>query len=234
MNCDEYINSLKADYHTVRLLSKKNNSTVLLLRHKELNNSIVLRKYETPIKAYDYLKTVKNKNLPEVYDTYRFDDGQIVLEEYINGISVADVLENGLYTYKGAKAVVTGVCSALSLLHAKGFIHRDIKPENIIVSDSGVVKLIDLNASRQYVQNAAKDTISLGTLGYASPEQLGIAQSDRRTDIYALGVLLNTMLTGVHPSVCIADGKAKKIIIKCTQINPELRFNSVEELVAEL
>lgn len=112
----------------------------------------------------------------------------------------------------------------MTVLHANGFVHRDIKPENIMITNNGTVKLIDFNASRIYDKNKSSDTISLGTIGYASPEQLGINQSDARTNIYALGVLLNVMLTGEHPSKRLAKSRAGKIVLKCTQINPNKRF----------
>ena len=118
----------------------------------------------------------------------------------------------------------------LSFLHRINIVHRDIKPENIIITDNATVKLIDFNASRVYKNECTADTVVLGTIGYASPEQFGITQSDARTDIFALGVLLNVMLTGVHPSEQLAKGRAGKIVLKCTQIDPNKRYQSVEEL----
>jgi len=234
MTCNEYLDELKSSYSVLRLLSDKNESMILLLKHKTLGKKIVLRQYKSAVRAYNFLKCIAFENLPLVYDSILLDDGQIVLEEYVDGITVADVLENGLYTYSGAKKVLEGVCNALSLLHSNGIVHRDIKPENIIISNEGVVKLIDFNASRKMTYAAQKDTVQIGTIGYASPEQLGIAQSDTRTDIYALGVLLNVMLTGNHPSKQLAKGKAGKIVLKCTQIDPKSRYESVEKLMSEL
>lgn len=234
MYCKDYLEELKKSYHIVRKLSEKNGALTLLLRHRTLNRYLVFRQYNAPIEVYDYLKTITFENLPTVYDTYRFDDGQIVLEEYIDGLTVAEVMENGLYTYDDSCAVVYDVCKALVLLHSQGFIHRDIKPENVIVAKNGSVKLIDFNASRRVVPAAGSDTVQIGTLGYASPEQLGIAQSDNRTDIYALGVLLNVMLTGEHPSKRLAGGRAGKVVLKCTQIAPSSRFQSVNELMSAL
>ena len=89
--------------------------------------------------------------------------------------------------------------------------------------------LIDFNASR-IESGASKDTVIMGTVGYASPEQLGLAQTDARTDIYAAGVLYNVMLTGQHPSVNIASGKAGRIVRKCTAVNPNERYQSAIEL----
>lgn len=234
MKCDDYIQFLKSDYDIIKALSNKKESKVLLLKHKVLKKYLVLRQYSISVIAYDYINLKSYKGLPLVYDSLHFDDGQIVLEEYIDGITVADVLENGIYTYNGAKKIIQELCLTLSFLHKACYIHRDIKPENIMISKNGVVKLIDFNASRKYDFSQNTDTVQIGTIGYASPEQFGIAQTDTRTDIYAIGVLLNIMLTGKHPSKQIATGKAKKIILKCTQINPNERYQTVEELFKDL
>ena len=74
----------------------------------------------------------------------------------------------------------------------------------------------------------------LGTIGYAPPEQFGVGVSDNRADIYAIGVLLNVMLTGEHPSRCLAKGKAGRIVRKCTLIDPQSRFPNVEKLMQAL
>ena len=98
-----------------------------------------------------------------------------------------------------------------------------------MINKDGRVVLIDFNASRK-VSSVGKDTVVMGTVGYASPEQLGIAQSDMRTDIYALGVMINVMLTGKHPSEELAKGKAGRIVRKCTNISPDKRYQSVLQL----
>ena len=129
--------------------------------------------------------------------------------------------------------MLLGLCDALTALHDRGIVHRDIKPENVMVDKSGRVVLIDFNASR-IESEAIKDTVIMGTVGYASPEQLGLAQTDARTDIYAIGVLYNVMLTGQHPSVTIATGKTGRIVRKCTAVNPNERYHTAIELWAAL
>lgn len=234
MNSNQYFEKIKAYYNIVRVLSNKNDSVVLLLKHKTMNRYLVYKKFNYYGAIYDYLKGLSFENLPVVYDAIRLEDAQIVLEEYINGVTLGDNLENALYSYKEAKKVIYDLCDALSLLHSYGFVHRDIKPENVMIAPDGVTKLIDFNAVRQCSVYSQKDTIQMGTIGYASPEQLGLSQSDIRTDIYALGVLLNVMLTGKHPTKQLAKGKAGKVVLKCTQIDPESRFQTVEKLKAAL
>ncbi len=234
MTCEEFIKNFCAQYTVVSCLSDANDARVLRLRHSRLGRDIVLRKYRSFVGAYDILKSHRHPSLPEIYDTYKTDDGQIVLEEYIDGVSVAQVLEGGRYTYGGAARVLKDVASAVSALHSLGIVHRDIKPENVIVSSKGKVYLIDLNASRIMKKERSRDTVVLGTIGYAPPEQYGIGNSDGRADVYALGVLLNVMLTGEHPSTRLAAGKAGKIVTRCTQISPEKRYQSAEEFAKAL
>jgi serine/threonine protein kinase len=102
-----------------------------------------------------------------------------------------------------------------------------------MIAKDGRVFLIDLNAARK-ISNASKDTVVMGTVGYASPEQLGITQSDERTDIYATGVLLNVMLTGKHPSEKLATKKGGRIVRKCTDISPKKRYQSADKLYKAL
>ncbi|MBE7065244.1 MAG: serine/threonine protein kinase [Ruminococcaceae bacterium] len=233
MNYENFIENLKKMYDIVGVLADKNDCKTLRLRHKKIEKDLVLHRLPKNIAAYESLSKIECENLPVIYDVIDLDDFRIVLEEFISGITVADVMETGRYTYHGAKKVIQGVCNALSVLHSRNIVHRDIKPENIMVDSSGRVVLIDFNASRTITPDS-KDTVVMGTVGYASPEQIGIAQSDSRTDIYAIGVLLNVMMTGKHPSELIAKGKAGRIVRKCTNVNPNDRYQTVEKLSGAL
>ena len=233
MKREEYIKEILRIYSLVAVLSRKNDCKVLRLRNKKLGKELVLRSFPHALEAYEKLKHIRCENLPEIYDVLELEDGQIVLEEYIDGITVAQVMETGKYRSSGAKKVILGVCDALAVLHDRGIIHRDIKPENVMIEKSGRVVLIDLNASR-IASCASKDTVIMGTVGYASPEQLGLSQTDARTDIYAAGVLYNVMLTGQHPTQQFARGRAGQIVRKCTELNPADRYQSAEDLAARL
>ena len=233
MTREAYIQNLLHRFSLVAVLSDKNDCKVLRLRNKETGGELVLRSFPRHLDAYELLCAVRCRNLPEIYDAIDMQDGQIVLEEYIDGITVADVMQAGKYHSRGAKKILREICNALSVLHNRGIIHRDIKPENVMVDKSGRVVLIDFNASRKETK-AGKDTVIMGTVGYASPEQLGLSQSDARTDIYAAGVLLNVMLTGKHPTECFAAGRIGRIVRKCTALNPDDRYQSAEKLALAL
>jgi len=229
MTRKQYLTKLFDIYILVSVLSNKNECEVLRVRNKSNGQDMVVRSFPAAIPAYEELYKINSQNLPFIFDVINLDDGQIVLEEFIEGITVAEVMESGSYNYLGTRKVIRSVCEALSILHKMELVHRDVKPENVVISKNGRVVLIDFNASRK-ISNTSKDTVIMGTVGYASPEQLGVAQSDARTDIYAVGVLLNVMITGKHPSEKLAKGKAGRIVRKCTNVNPAERFKSAEKL----
>ena len=233
MTFEEYFERVRADYAPVRALSKKEGNEAYLLRHKTLGKTLTLRRFPALPPVYRFLMGISHPNLPAVYDAVRLSDGDAALIEYADGVTVAEVLQTGPYTYAGAKKVLLGVCAALDVLHKNGFVHRDIKPENIVVSDDGRVKLIDFDIARAFTGQGG-DTRILGTLGYAPPEQQGLSETDPRSDIYALGVLLNVMLTLKHPSVSLAPGRAGKLVLACTAISPEKRVQTVTELAEKL
>lgn len=229
MKRSEYIENILKIYSLVKVLSRKNRCEVLHLRNKQSEKSLVLRSLPQPLTVYETLQHIRCVNLPEVYDVLEMDDGQIVLEEYIDGLTLAQAMEFEKFRKKGARKVLLGLCDALTILHDRNIIHRDVKPENVMIDKSGRVVLIDLNVSRMH-SDASKDTVVMGTVGYVSPEQLGLSQTDARTDIYATGVLYNVMLTGQHPTVTIAPGKPGRIVRKCTAVNPNERYQTATEL----
>ena len=109
-------------------------------------------------------------------------------------------------------------------------VHRDVKPENIILRGDNAV-LIDFNAARLHKPEASADTQILGTVGFAAPEQYGLSQSDLRSDIYSLGVLINVMLTGEHPSKKLVEGRMGRVVQRCTQVNPAKRYQTILSLM---
>jgi len=233
MTREQYLTQLFSIYSLVSVLSDKNECKVLRIRNKSSQKDIVVRSFPKAFPAYEDLYYIKSENLPLIFDVINLDDGQIVLEEFIDGITISQVMETGRYRYLGAKKVLKSVCNALHIFHERNLVHRDVKPENVIVTITGRVVLIDFNASRK-ISAANKDTVVMGTVGYASPEQLGLSQSDTRTDIYAIGVLLNVMITGKHPSEKIAKGKVGRIVRKCTSVSPDERYQTVEKLMKAL
>lgn len=221
---------LKTQYSVSKVLKNTEEKSIIVYRHNLLDKCLVYRRFKGTAEVYEKLQKIKAENLPEVYNVSCEDDSVTVLEEFIDGITVGEVLQSGLYNENGVKKVICSLCDALSIIHSLGIVHRDIKPENVMITNNGIVKLIDFDAARIFKSGKSADTTIIGTIGYAAPEQMGFAQSDERTDIYALGVLMNVMLTGEHPGKRIHKGRYKKIIEKAINMNPEKRFQSTTEL----
>ena len=122
-----------------------------------------------------------------------------------------------------------------------------MKPANVMLKPEGTLKVIDFGIAREYKIDSLKDTTNLGTRGYAAPEQYeGKGQTDQRTDIYCLGVTLHHLLTGKYPEEYpyelipitefnpMLSGGLERIIMNCTQRNPENRYQSCDELLYDL
>ena len=221
---------IEENYALVKVLKNTDSSRIFLYRHNTYSKNIIKRYLKGSDEVYQVLKKYTHPNIANVFDVFKDENGVTVLEEYIDGQTVGEYLNDGLYTEKGVRVIVSYLCDALDFLHSHKIIHKDIKPDNIMIDNKGNVKLIDFNASRVFKINQNQDTNIVGTTGYAAPEQYGINQTDERTDIYAIGVLMNVMLTGKSPEANLYNGKLKKVIVKCTQTIPENRYQDVNAL----
>lgn len=229
MNRSQWIDHVLETYGILTVLSQKDEATTLLLRHKSLGRKLVLHSFRKGGEAYKALLPYHCDHLPEIYDVIPLEDGTVVLEEYVTGQTLSDLLAEEKPSAKAVRHIMKGLCHALDVLHGLGFVHRDVKPENVVIRENGTAVLIDFCITRKILPEG-KDTRIMGTVGYAAPEQLGLAQSDVRTDLYALGVLYNVLITGCHPSRRIAGGRAGRIIRKCTSVNPDDRYASARRL----
>ncbi len=225
---------LNDQYQFVKELKHTEKTQICVFEHKELGKRLIKRSLEGTGDVYFVLRTLSHPNISNVYEAFKSETGVTVLEEYIDGQTISEYLSDDLYTPSGVKSVIKSLCDALDFLHSNKIIHKDIKPENVMIDNNGNVKLIDFDAARIYKHYQSKDTKIIGTTGYAAPEQYGLNQTDKRTDIYALGVLMNVMLTGEPPERKLYNGKLKKVIVKCTQTIPDNRYQSVKELKKNL
>ena len=175
---------------------------------------------------YKRLVGLQISGLPTVYKV----KNDYVIMEYVNGISLNNKLSrDGVMSIQEAKSHMITLCNGVKALHAFGIIHRDITASNIIIGHHGCY-LIDLGIAREKKVYKGADTHILGTVGYAAPEQFGFTQTDERTDIYALGVVFNYMLTNAFPSEKLYSGKERSIIQKCIEIDGNKRYKSVKRL----
>ncbi len=195
------------------------------------------------------MKKLDHPALPRIVDI--IDNGQTiyVVMDYIEGESLDRILEE--YGPQPQKLVVEWglqLCSALGYLHRQKppIIYRDMKPANVMLKPEGNLKVIDFGIAREYKEKNLSDTIVLGTRGYAPPEQYGSRQTDMRSDIYALGMTMHHLLTGVDPRPAdyeyhpirewnpeLSEG-LEIVINKCTALDPENRYQRCEDLIVAL
>jgi len=185
------------------------------------------------------LAGVNHKGLPKFEPEIWHNNSVYTLREYVDGMPLDKYLaEYGILTDEDATRTILELCEIVGLLHSQPtpIIHRDIKPSNIIISrgDSSV-NLIDFGISRKYNPSSKNDTAVYLTPEYAPPEQYGYAQTDVRTDIYSIGVVLRKMLTGTTSHVTVINNRAlHKIVRKCTALDPNSRYQSINALVKAL
>ena len=230
---ESFLEAVTTEYDTLRVLKQSPRGTVSVVRHKKSGTCYVFRRYSGSGEVYRRLLPVLCPHLPQIMEAAEQDGQTAVLEEYVQGDTLAELLTGAKLTEKEARQVTMQLCQALHVLHSMGAVHRDVKPENVILRGSDAV-LIDFDAARIYKDESESDTQVLGTTGFAAPEQYGIFQSDERADIFSLGVLLNIMLTGKHPSREMAAGKMGRIVRKCTMTAPEQRYQSARALMEVL
>lgn len=180
-------------------------------------------------------------SVPCIHECYVTENGLHVVMEYVTGKTLAEWVYETDASVGLAAHVFPRICDAVSELH-EGFdppvIHRDLKPSNVMIGSSGV-KIIDLGIARTYRKDAEGDTRHFGTPSYAPPEQFGFGQTDARSDIYALGMLLYYCLTERTPSFSVLDSQfdddavplpLRAVITKATAFDPSARYASAREL----
>lgn len=198
----------------------------------------------------DILKKLSHPNLPSIIDVIDTENSFIIIMDYIEGNSLNKALDEfGAQPQEYVIEWAKQLCDVLGYLHSRepAIIYRDIKPSNIMLKPDGNLALIDFGTAREFKEKNLADTTCLGTVGYAAPEQFGgMGQTDVRTDIYCLGATMYHLVTGRNPSEPpyeikpIRDidpglsGGLERILQKCTQRNPDDRYQSAAELMYAL
>ena len=172
--------------------------------------------------VYRCLQTIEDSHLPDIL----YIGSDFVAEEYIDGCTLKERMEKGSLTHKEVREILKQLLPSVQQLHKNGIIHRDIKASNIMSEKYGKYYLVDFDIAIK--RGTGSETA--GTVGYASPEQYGYRDCDARSDIYSIGVLANMLLTGCTPRERVAKGSFGRIIKKCIMIDPEDRYQTVEEL----
>ncbi|MDY3014271.1 MAG: serine/threonine-protein kinase [Evtepia sp.] len=183
--------------------------------------------------VFQYLQDQAPRGIPRIQELVEADGTLVVIEEYVSGRTLAECLkEDGPFSPRRAADCLCQLCEILGPLHHRTppIVHRDLKPSNLILTGEDRVVLVDFNVAKESREDRKKDTHLLGTAGYAAPEQYGFSASTPAADLYALGVLLQTMLTGKEPGEAGDTGPFAPVIARCTQMDPRNRYPSVEAL----
>lgn len=229
-------------WEVVYELSVKESSRVYLSFDEKRGCPVIVKE----IKGHDmrdfyssFLK-VKSKYFPEIYSVEFGNDICTVVEEYIEGDTLGKVLENAqapgkAFSIEMFYSYLSQILEALAVLHnaTPAIIHRDVKPDNIIVSKYGKVTLVDIDAAREFKEGQDTDTRFLGTRGYAAPEQFGFSQTDCRSDIYSVGIVMKDLLNNTFTDDDTRHA-IELVIDKAARFAPENRYQTVEELKAAI
>lgn len=200
---------------------------------------------------------LEHPNIVNIYDVGSENGMHYIVMEFVEGITLKTYIEKkGRLTYKEAVSIAIQVGRGIETAHNKNIVHRDIKPQNIIISTEGKVKVTDFGIARAATSNTINSDV-MGSVHYSSPEQARNGFVDGKSDIYSLGIVMYEMVTGrvpfdgdttvavaiqhlqeeiVAPSAYVADLpiSLEKIILKCTQKNPDRRYDSMESLLMDL
>ncbi len=196
------------------------------------------------------LANLSHPGLTAVTDFFPEGGNWYLVMDYVEGETLEKRLERarkGRLPLEETLGIIRQLCNVLEYLHGQSppVVFRDLKPGNVMLTPQGAVKLIDFGIARFFKPGRTRDTVNLGTPGYAAPEQFGgLGQSDPRTDIYSLGVLLHQMVTGYDPTTAATPfplpspgslvqglpAHVEEVISRATRMQPDLRYQSVGEL----
>ena len=193
------------------------------------------------------MKRLDHPALPRIVDIIDNGITIYVVMDYIEGESLDKILkEYGAQPEELVTGWAMQLCDALSYLHSQNppIIYRDMKPANVMLKPEGNIKIIDFGIAREYKEQNLADTTVLGTKGYAPPEQYS-GQTDPRSDIFALGMTMHHLLTGMDPRSGEAYASVRQwnpelsegieiIIDRCVEPAPENRYQSCTDLLYDL
>lgn len=248
---------LDSRYELLKVIGVGGQGTVYLARDTKLGTNCAVKAIKLNknssvnlLAEPEILKQIRHSSLPRISDIIRQQDYLYVVEEYYEGKSLQELINNKEFcseanVIKWAKELAE-ILRYLHSIKPNPIIYRDMKPGNIIIDNEGSVRLIDFGIAREYKVGQESDTTYIGTRGYAAPEQYGTNQSDERTDIYSLGVTLYHVVTGKGPhdppyeilpirqvNPHLSEG-LELIIQKCVKTDPRQRFQSAQELLETL
>ncbi|MBI4617366.1 MAG: protein kinase [Planctomycetes bacterium] len=195
------------------------------------------------------LAALNHPNIVTIIDKGFENDLYYFVMEYVEGISLRQVLREKKLTADEALRIIPALCSALEYAHERGIVHRDIKPENILITPEGRIKIADFGLSKIVEGDNPPPPITrthttVGTFEYMAPEQRESSRTvDRRADLYSLGVVLYEMLTGElpigrFPPPSAKNGKISQeldaVVLRALDKDPERRYQKASDVANEV
>ena len=245
-----------ADVYMAKDHKLNRNGAVKVLKSEYVEDEKFLKKFETEAQA---VARLSHPNIVNIYDVGMEDGINYIVMELAEGITLKEYIrKKGYLSPKETVEISTQIASAISHAHKNHIIHRDIKPQNILVSDTGIIKVTDFGIAKATSSNTVTSTATaMGSVHYISPEQAKGRFCDEKSDIYSLGITMYEMVTGhvpfdhengvtialmhlqneITPPSQIRDGipdSLEKIILKCTMKKPEERYQTADDLIADL
>ena len=260
----EYPRELTAKYELMECLADKAETRTLLAVDREDGSKCAVKCYLRGSALFDRSEPEELRKVlwkpeegpsPRFIAEYRNGEMRCVLREYVPGDTLSELAERRSFTEKEVLEIGLQLCDQLDVLHSMDppVIHRDIKPQNVVIRPDGKAVLIDYGIARVRSDNET-DTVAFGTQGFAPPEQYGYSQTDARSDIYSLGILLNWLLyrdTKIAGRGASASGKGSarsgvsapekgaerggpsaldKVIARCAAFDPQKRYGDVRQV----
>ena len=223
-----------ADVYKATDVMENRTVAVKILKAEYSENEEFVRRFRNESKA---IAVLSHPNIVKIYDVGFTDEIQFIVMEYIDGITLKELLEQqGVLRWKDALKFVVQILKALQHAHDKGIVHRDIKPQNIMLFPDGTIKVMDFGIARfSRIDGKTLSDKTIGSVHYISPEQAKGEMTDERSDIYSVGVMLYEMLTGRKPfdgenPVAIAVKHMQETPIPPREIMPSIP-ESLEEIV---
>lgn len=214
-------------YEKIISIQKEQDKEIYMVRHALSKKTFIMKILHSSfdVHLYDQLMKHPHPNMANVVEYDKNADQLIVVEEYVNGTTLEYEMSSGMSS-KMKISIIMELLDVLDHLHhlCPPVIHRDIKPGNIMLENHHV-KLIDFEIARNVLPNKEKDTQILGSVGYAAPEQYGFAQSDQRSDIYAIGILIKELF-----SSDVGGERYQPLIDRCLKLDPDARYADIKEL----